>query len=402
MGKLTALSLKAALKAPGRYSDGDGLLLEVTKSGSASWLVRVQKDGKRRDIGLGGLKKLGLADARERAAEIRKAIVAGRDPVAERKQRRAAPAIPTFAELAERCHGDRLKGWKNGKHRDQWISTLRTYAFPVIGDRLVSDVDTGDVLRVLLPIWLDKPETARRVRQRVVAVLDTAHALNHRASELPIRAINKALPRQPRRDGHFASMPFGDVPAFVQRLREHETFGRLCLEFAIFCAARSGEARGAQWSEIDLEAKVWRIPAARMKMEREHVVPLSPGALDVLRRAERYKRGDLIFPGQDDRRVMSDNTLLKAMRDLGEQEATPHGFRASFRTWGGESTRFPREVLEAALAHALPDKTEAAYARGTLFTKRRDLMAAWSSYLENSAAGVVRLQSARPREVSAA
>ena len=242
MAKLTATGVKAAFNKPGRYGDGDGLFLVVGKGGAASWVVRVQKAGKRRDIGLGSASKVSLSLARTRSAEARSQIEVGIDPVA---QRRKAAGIPTFREAASQVHTEHKRSWRNGKHQAQWLRTLEVYAFPAIGDVAVSEIDGPAVRDLLAEIWLDKPETARRVRQRVGAVLDWAYSKGHRADEAPMRSLSKGLPRQPKKTGHHAAMPFADVPAFVARLRERETFGRLALEAAILTAARSGEVRGA-------------------------------------------------------------------------------------------------------------------------------------------------------------
>ena len=237
MGKLSPTKVRA-LHEPGRYSDGDGLFREVSPSGTKRWLLRIQSQGRRRDIGLGGLKSAGLADAREAAAVIRRKVAQGIDPVAERKQERVT--IPTFRVAAQRVHAEHKAGWRNGKHQAQWLKTLEIYAFPSIGDRLVSEIEGPAVRDLLSTIWLSKPETARRVRQRIGAVLDWAYAKGFRQSEAPMRSVSKGLPRQPRKDGHFAALPYESVPAFVASLRERESAGRLALEAVILTAARSG------------------------------------------------------------------------------------------------------------------------------------------------------------------
>ena len=284
MARLTATGVKAALSKPGRHSDGEGLILAVGAKGNGSWMVRVQKDGKRRDIGLGAASKVTLAQARAKAADVRSQVESGLDPVA---QRRKAAGIPTFREAASQIHSENKKGWKNGKHQSQWLRTLEVYAFPTLGDRLVSEIDGPAVRDVLAEIWTEKPETARRVRQRIGAVLDWAYSKGHRPGEAPMRSLSKGLPRQPKKTGHHAAMPFTDVPAFLSRLRERESWGRLALEAAILTAARSGEIRGAKWSEIDIEMALWTVPAERMKAAKEHVVPLSDAALGVSRQPGR-------------------------------------------------------------------------------------------------------------------
>lgn len=391
MGKLSATAVNAALRKPGRYGDGDGLFLDVRKAGAGSWIVRAQKNGKRRDIGLGSVSKVSLALARTRASEARSQIEAGIDPVAHRRK---AAGIPSFREAAALVHAEHKRTWRNGKHQDQWLATLKAYAFPAIGDRPVSEVDGPAVRDLLSAIWLEKPETARRVRQRVAAVLDWSYSKGFREAEAPTRSISKGLPRQPRKSGHFAAMPFSDVPVFVARLHEKETWGRLALEAAILTAARSGEIRGARWDELDLDAGLWTVRAERMKAGREHIVPLSPAALRVFRRAAELRTGgvEFVFHGAKRDKPMSDMTLTKLLRDMGET-VTAHGFRSSFRDWVSEATQFQGELAEAALAHTIENKVEAAYRRGNLLEKRRKLMGAWGDYCDGGAAAVVRLAS---------
>lgn len=383
MGKLTALKVKA-LTEPGSYVDGDGLMLVIGATGAARWKLRATIAGKRRDVGVGSLKVLSLADARAKAAELRRQIALGLDPIAERKK--VVDPIPTFKEAAGRVHEEQKASWKNGKHQDQWINTLTTYAFPKLGKRLVSEIEGPLIREVLLPIWLSKPETARRVRQRIAAVLDWSYAKGYRPTEAPLRSLSKALPRQPRKDGHFAALPFTDVPALIERLRERSSAGRLALEALILTAARSGEIRGARWSEVDLDAALWSVPAERMKMGRTHHVPLSAQAIDVFRRAEalRVPCSDLVFPGQRPKNPLSDMTLLKVMRDM-ETGVTVHGFRSAFRDWVAEETSYPGEVAEAALAHSIPNKVEAAYRRTDFLAKRRAMMAEWGAFCLNVA-----------------
>lgn len=378
MGKLTALKIKS-LSEPGRYSDGDGLFLELNGKGSGRWLLRIQSGGRRRDIGLGSLKSVSLADARDAAFLTRKKIAQGIDPVAERKEERLI--IPTFREAAKSVHKEHEEGWKNGKHQKQWIATLETYAFPILGDRLVSEIEGPLITTVLAPIWLSKPETARRVRQRIGTVLDWSYAKGLRSTEAPMRSLSKGLPRQPKKDGHFAAMPYVQVPGFITRLRERESVGRLALEALILTVARSGELRGIRRPELDLNAALWTIPGDRMKMGRTHVVPLAAETVDAFKRAEKFKvtASDLVFPGQDVTKPQSDMTLMKILRDM-ELEVTVHGFRSAFRDWVAEKTDYPGEVAEAALAHAIPNKVEAAYRRTDFLDKRRLLMAEWAAF----------------------
>jgi integrase len=387
MGKLNPTQVRN-IKAPGRYMDGDGLMLEVKPSGSKSWVVRLQSNGKRRDFGLGSFKDVGLSEARELATALRKNVRQGIDPVVARQRARS---IPTFEHAANAVHQEHKRGWRNGKHSDQWLATLKTYAFPSIGQQRVDSIGTGQVRDLLAEIWLLKPETARRVRQRVGTVLDYAHGKGWR-EPFVMAAVNKALPRQPRKTGRFAAMPYAEVPAFVAKLRESASMGRLALEALILTAARSGEIRGAKWSEVDLEAKTWTVPAERMKAGKEHVVPLSDPAAAAFRRAAelRTSGSDLIFPGASRGKPLSDMTLLKVLRDMG-MKLTVHGFRSAFRDWCAEETSVSGEVAEAALAHAISNKVEAAYRRTDFLEKRRKLMEGWAAYCEGGSANIVQL-----------
>ncbi len=378
MGNLTFSRVKS-LSEPGRYTDGDGLMLNIAAGGAKSWMLRARVDGKRRDIGLGSLKVVTLAEAREKAHDFRRQIAQGIDPVAEK--RKAKEEVPTFRDAALRVHEEQKATWKNGKHQAQWISTLESYAFPFLGDLPVNEIEGPLIRKALLPIWLSKPETARRVRQRIGAVLDWSYLNGFRASEAPMRSLAKGLPRQPKKDGHFAALPYTQVPALIGRLRERSSVGRVALEALILTAARSGEIRGATWNELDLEAGLWSVPAARMKMARPHLVPLAPQVVDAFTRAQAFSAPctDLVFPGQQLKRPMSDMTLLKVMRDM-ETGVTVHGFRSAFRDWVAEETNTPGEVAEAALAHAVSNKVEAAYRRTDLLEKRRALMRQWADF----------------------
>jgi integrase len=388
VGKLTATRIKST-RAAGRYGDGNGLFLVVGKGSAASWVVRIQKDGRRRDFGLGSAAKVSLSAARTLAEKLRSQVAAGVDPIAERQKARG---VPTFREAAEQVHAEHKRNWRNGKHNAQWLSSLEAYAFPKIGDLPVSKVEGGAVRDLLAEIWLEKPETARRVRQRIGAILDWAFSKGYRDAEAPMRSICKGLPKHATKSRHLAAMAFNDVPAFMARLRERESWGRLALEAAILTAARSGEIRGATWDEIDLEAGLWTIPASRMKAGREHVVPLSPAAKQVFARASdlRTEGSRFVFQGAKRDKSMSDMTLLKALRSMGEP-FTVHGFRSSFRDWVSEETSFPGELAEAALAHIIENKVEAAYRRGNLLAKRRKLMDAWGEYCSGKGENVLRL-----------
>ena len=386
MGKLTANEVKAALGKPGTYSDGDGLFLKVSGTKGASWLLRVQHEGKRRDIGLGSAKLVTLAAARAKAAEARKATREdGRDLVAEKRKAKADNM--TFRESALTYHETHKHQWSNAKHGDQWLNTMETYAFPALGPKPVGSITAGEIIAAISEVWTAKPETGRRVRQRICAVLDYAHARGWRSTEAPARslAVGKGLPKQ-LGGKHHAAMPYVALPAFLTRLRASGgVWGRLALEFVILTAARSQEARLAEWSEFDLDNGLWTVPASHMKMRHEHIVPLSPAALAVLRSAMavRLAGTDLVFPGMNGG-VMSDMTLLAVLRRM-KEPVTVHGFRSSFRTWVAEQTHFPGEVAEAALAHQNPNEVERAYQRGGLLDKRRKLMEAWAAYCNSDA-----------------
>lgn len=378
MGQLTTTKIKT-LSEPGRYIDGEGLMMEIAPGGSRSWKLRVRVDGKRRDFGLGSLSIVTLTEAREKAREYRRLIAQGIDPVAERKKGKVV--IPTFRVAAEQVHAEHKASWKNGKHQAQWITTLETYAYPFIGDCLVNDIEGPQIRKALLPIWLSKPETARRVRQRIGAELDWAYVNGFRASEAPMRSLSKGLPRQRKDDGHFAAMPYTNIPTFISKLRERSSVGRVAMEVLILTASRSGEIRGATWSEFDLEKAMWSIPVGRMKMGRPHFVPLAPQVLEALERAKAFSAPctDLVFPGMKLKKPLSDMTLLKILRDM-ETGVTVHGFRSASRDWVADKTNYPGEVAEAALAHANSNKVEAAYRRTDFLEKRKALMADWAVF----------------------
>ncbi len=391
MGSLTATAVKAA-KAAGRYGDGDGLYLVVGESGSRSWMVRVQKDGRRRDIGLGSAKKVSLALARERAALTRSQIEVGIDPIAERRK---AAGIPTFREAAALVYAEQRKAWKNKKHNDQWISSLEAYAFPAIGDKAVNQIDGPAVREILAGIWLTKNETAKRVRQRINTIMDWAVAKGYRDAPLALSIINKSLPKLPQgHKKHFSAMPYGDVPEFMGQLREKKSIGALALRAVILTAARSGEIRLATWNEIDFEAATWTIPAERMKAGREHIVPLSKAALGVFEAAKdhRIAGSDFVFQGTKKGKPLSDMTLTKILRDQ-NIPFTVHGFRSSFRDWVGEETSFAGDVAEMALAHTIKDKTEAAYRRGSMFSKRMILMNNWADFCSGEQSTIMKIVS---------
>ena len=381
----------------GRHGDGlvRGLYLVVAPTGARSWALRYQRHGRRRDMGLGPYPAVGIALARERALAARRTLALGDDPLAARARERGL----TFKAAAEALIKAKRPGWRNAKHAAQWSTTLAGYAYPTLGERDVRRIETSDVLAVLRPIWACKPETASRVRQRIEAVLDYATAIGARPGDNPARwrgHLDHLLPRpnKMRPVRHHVALDWRDAPAFMAELRQREGVAAKALAFAILTAARSGEVRGATWAEIDDDAALWIVPAGRMKAGREHRVPLTPAARELL--GERGQPDDLLFPSPNDpRRPLSDAALVAVLRRMGRAELTAHGFRSTFRDWAGEATAHPREVIEAALAHRLKDKAEAAYARGDLLAKRAALMRDWASYLARPVAAVVALAHAR-------
>jgi integrase len=382
MKKLTALGVKRA--GLGRHGDGDGLYLVVSNTGSRKWVLRFQVNGKRRDMGLGSASTVSLSDARDAAEDIRRSIRKGEDPVTAR--RREKNAMPTFREAAVLVHGEHRPSWKNSKHAAQWLATLEAYAFPALGELSVNQIDGPMVRDVLAEIWLTIPETARRVRQRIGTVLDFAHAKGWREAEAPLRSISRGLPKQPKIKAHLAAMPWRDVPDFVSDMSDILKAGepvRLAIEFVILTAARSGEVRGARWSEFDLKATTWSIPADRMKAGRAHRIPLPKRAIKILQRMATLRRTDdpdgLVFEGQKPGHPLSDMTLSMSIRRA-KLPITVHGFRSAFRDWCAEATRTPREVAEACLAHTVRNVVEAAYARTDHFDRRRIVMDLWADY----------------------
>ncbi|ACA18348.1 integrase family protein [Methylobacterium sp. 4-46] len=380
--RLSARSV-ATITKPGRHADGDGLYLVVDPSGAKRWLFLFRWHGKLKEMGLGGLSTVSLAEAREAASEARRLVKSGRNPI---EQRRAAKsdeaALVTFGAFADKVVTDLAPGFRNDKHKAQWAMTLTTYAAP-LRPMPVEAIGTEDVLRVLEPIWQTKSETASRLRGRIERVLDAAKAKGLRTGENPARwrgHLDKLLPaRRKLTRGHHAAMPFEDVPAFLAALREREAAAALALEFCILNASRSGEVLGSCWGEIDRKAKVWIVPAERMKAGREHRVPLTSRALEILDHVEAVRAGDLVFPGQKRNRPLSVMAMEMLLRRM-QVPYTVHGFRSSFRDWAGERTSYPREIAETALAHVVGDATERAYRRGDALEKRRKLMEEWAAY----------------------
>ena len=367
---------------PGRYCDGHGLYLEVQPSGSRSWVQRLAIRGRRREIGLGGFPLVPLKDARAQALANRRLARAGGDPLAEKRR---AKGVPTFADAAERVWTQMQPGWSSPRHAHDWMASLTKYVFPHIGRMPVCDITSADMLDTLRRIWHAQPETARRVRQRIGAVTEWAIAMQYR-SDNPCERLGQALGRQQKLVRHMRALPHGRVAAAVGTVQASKAtrMVKLAFEFLVLTAGRSGEVRLATWDEVDRDGLVWTIPATRMKAKREHRVPLSGRAAQILDSARTLGNGGaLIFPGVRGNRL-SDMMFSKLLKDL-EIGAVPHGFRSSFRDWAAEETNHPREVVEAALAHVIQNKVEAAYARSDLFERRRRLMDDWSAYLGGGA-----------------
>jgi len=391
---LDRLSPRAALALtkPGRYADGGGLYLSVSKGAGRSWVFLYRWRGRLREMGLGSVNAVGLAKARLKARAARELVADGIDPL---EAKHASEAVPTFGELADAVVRDLGSQWRNPAHRAQWATTLTVDAATLRPLR-VDRIETADVLATLKPIWATKPETASRLRGRIERVLDAATAKGHRKGDNPARwrgHLDSLLPkRQKLTRGHHAAMAFAAVPSFVGALRERDAVAALALEFTILTAARSGEARGATWAEMDLGNRVWTVSAKRMKAGREHRVPLSARALEILTTI-RPLAGDaadaVVFPSTTGK-PLSDAAFQALLIRMGRQgEFTPHGFRSSFRDWAGEASSFPRELAEAALAHVVGDATERAYRRGDALEKRRKLMDAWAAFCEPGRGGNV-------------
>ena len=371
--------------APGFYSDGAGLYLRVRHAGSKSWVFRYTRHGKVREIGLGGVHSRSLAVARSLASDMRTSLTNGGDPATVVPERAGVPtATPTFRDCAQALIASKRPGWRNPKHAQQWEHTLRDFVLPHIGDKAPDSVSLADVKAILTPIWATKTETATRVRQRMEAVLDWAYVHGLRAGENPARwrgVLDKVLPppNKVRTVEHFAAMPYRQIPDLMAHLLAKPHSSARCLQFLVLTAARSIEARGARWDELDLEGGVWTIPADRMKAHRPHRVPLSDAALRVLTDTPRIVGQPLVFSGAR-RGRLSDVALTKAVRAF-DATATVHGFRSAFREWAAEQTSVPAAVCELALAHVNKDRVEAAYQRSDLFEKRRALMLAWAHYV---------------------
>lgn len=387
---LTAAKAKS-LSRPGMYRADATLYLRIAPGGTKHWIQRLTIDGRRHDLGLGGFPLVSLAEARAKAFDNRRAVQTGRNPLAEKRRAKT----PTFAVAAARTCDALRPRWRNGKHETDWMATLENHAFPILGGMSVDRIRREDVLRALTPIWTAKPETARRVRQRIRAVLRWCWAHGYVRENVAGEGIDGALPAMPAVKEHFRALPYGEVSDALDAVQESRASdaAKLCLRFLVLTAARSGEARGAKWDEIDLDAREWRIPGERMKGGREHRVPLSEAACDVLARARPLEDGSgLVFPSPlRAGRPLSNMTLTKILRDRGLAErATVHGFRSAFRDWCAETGK-PREIAESALAHTVAG-IEGAYFRSDLFARRRVLMDQWASFLAGTDAKVVQFR----------
>ncbi|WP_104657853.1 tyrosine-type recombinase/integrase [Ralstonia insidiosa] len=383
--------------APGYHADGGGLYLQISQSGSRSWIYRYMLAKRAREMGLGPLSAISLAEARAEAARCRKLVAAGIDPIEERKEReRAAQATPDglpFRQAAADYIASQREGWKNAKHAQQWENTLETYAYPVIGDTDVRDIDTAMIVRVLQPIWMKKAETASRVRGRIECVLDAAKVLGKRSGENPARwrgHLDKLLPKRERskKVKHHPALPWAQIPEFMTHLAERMAPAARVLHLLILTGVRTTEALEAKPEEFDLERRVWTVPPDRMKMEKELRVPLSEPAMQIVREA--LKTADVyLFPGQKKGKPLSNMAMLNMLDRMGYDGITVHGFRSTFRDWVAECTEYPDSLAEMALAHAVESKVEGAYRRGDMLERRRRMMEEWARYCSGQTGTVV-------------
>lgn len=406
--KLTALAVARAVRE-GIYYDGGGLELQVTASGARSWVFRYQRDGRRREMGLGGAQDVALAKARQKAAEARAQLAEGIDPLDKRREaleakKTAAMATVTFKDAALRYIAANTSSWRNPKSAPQWRTSLETYAFPVFGDEAAASVTSKHVIRALDPIWTVKNETARKVRGRIELILDWARVRGYRSGENPARwkgELEHTLPKRSRAASvrHFAALPYRQMAKFMAELRQQKGMAAKALEFTILTAARTSEAIGARADEFDLDNALWNVPGDRIKAGRPHRVPLSPRALEIAREMIEAGNDEYVFPGRKAGRPLTNMAMSMLLRDMGHDDITVHGFRSAFRDWAAELTNHPRDVAEMALAHAVGNAVEQAYRRGDLFEKRRLIMADWEQFcarlLPADGAVVVPMQSRR-------
>ncbi|WP_369916549.1 tyrosine-type recombinase/integrase [Xanthomonas sp. NCPPB 3005] len=383
MFKLTARKV-ATVSEPDYYPDGGGLYLQVSATGAKSWIFRYRFGGKRPEMGLGPVHTVSLAEAREAAQAARKQVQAGADPLAGRRAVQAATAsIPTFWDFATEFIEQQRAGWKNAKHADQWKNTLETYAKPFIGAKRIDQVETDDIMAILRPIWTEKTETANRVRQRIETVLDAARVKGKRSGENPARwkghlAMLLPKPTTVTPVRNFSALPYSELPAFMVALRKRHGEAARALEFTILTIARTGMTLGAVPGEF--RGADWTCPPERMKSKKEHVVPLSDAAQAIVKpRLER----DLLFPNDVSGEPLSENAMLALLKRMDRGDITVHGFRSTFKDWASETTDFPDDLSEAALAHEIPDKSKAAYKRGKMLEKRRKMMEAWAAYCDS-------------------
>jgi integrase len=396
IGKLTTIRVQHA-KHRGLYGDGGGLFLQVSATGTKSWVFRFKEGGRLRVMGLGPLHTVSLADAREKARECRRLRLQGKDPIEERQVDRAAARLDaakaiTFKECAEAYIDAHKAAWRNAKHAYQWPATLKAYVYPHFGAVSAQSVDVGLVMKALEPLWKTKPETASRVRGRIESIIDWATARGYRRGENPARwrgHLENLLPnrRKVQRVQHYAALPYNEIGAFMAELRQQEGVAARALEFTILTAARTGEVIGAKWEEINIADRLWIVPAARMKAGKEHRVPLSDAAISILEKMCAIRPSDFVFAGGRRGRPLSGMAMLMLLRRMARGDLTVHGFRSTFRDWAAECTAFPAEVAEMALAHAVSNRVEAAYRRGDMFQKRRQLADAWASFCGSPAAG---------------
>lgn len=387
--RLTATAVKNQSKA-GRYSDGNGLYLQVARGGSKQWIFRYSRHGVARQMGLGGVHIVSLKQAREDAIEQQLILRQGKDPIAERRamlaqEQAASSNSKTFAECATAYIAANEDSWSNTKHRQQWENTLTTYAYPVIGELPVDTIGTKHVLEIIQPLWKTKTETASRLRGRIEKVLDWARVVGYREGENPARwrgHLSETLPKRSsvQKVKHHPALPYDKVGEFMQDLRKRDALSARALEFLVLTCARTVEVIGAQWEEIDLDRKLWIIPPERMKARKEHRAPLSQDAITLLNGLPRIDGSDHLFPGNRKNRPISNMAMAKLMERMGYGAYTPHGFRSTFRDWAAEQTAFPSEVCEMALAHSVGDKTEQAYRRGDMLKKRHQLAESWGKY----------------------
>jgi integrase len=404
LNKLTDLKLESivakARKVAGTpnaksalVGDGSGLYLSIVKAGSASWLFRYMVAGKAHTIGLGGYPKVGLKFARAKAQEVRDSLAQGVDPSLAKKevarqQKIAAAKAKTFDSCAAEYIELQRPMWANEKHAQQWTNTIATYASPLIGKLPIAHIETDDVLNILKPIWISKPDTASRLRGRIESILGWATVHGWRSGQNPARFKDHLEHLLPKRlasaQKHHASMPYAEVPAFMQKLQSESGMARYALEFLILCASRTGEVIAAKWSEIDASKRIWTIGASRMKAKVEHRVALSDRALEVLNVVKPFSQGEYVFAGRRHDKPLSNMAMAELLKRMGVTGITVHGFRSSFRVWAGEQTNYPFHVAEQALAHSLPDAVQAAYLRSDFFEHRVGLMRDWAAFVDMS------------------